>query len=215
MLVDTQVKVSEDNGPRSATCRWGSLVPHLHSARHHLRSPAGVPSHAHPRESRLTIVKRILRYLYGTLDYGLLRPSPTFEMVVYTDANWQTASTHASAHLATWCSCAPTLRPSIVVANSPLARTTLVYCDDVSTIYLSTIPVQHEERKDQPLLCPRACRCRWCPCPSCPGHFAVRRHLHQRPSFHGILVVSVQSQHLYRLELWLRGCYMIVYLFLM
>jgi hypothetical protein len=41
-----------------------------------------------PRVPYLTALKRILRYLRGSLDYGLLRPSPTSELVVYTDADW-------------------------------------------------------------------------------------------------------------------------------
>jgi hypothetical protein len=42
-----------------------------------------------PREPHLTTAKRILRYLQGTLDLGLLlrRPS-TSDLVVYTDADW-------------------------------------------------------------------------------------------------------------------------------
>jgi hypothetical protein len=42
-----------------------------------------------PREPHLTALKRILRYLRGSIDYGLLlRPSPMSELVVYTDADW-------------------------------------------------------------------------------------------------------------------------------
>jgi hypothetical protein len=42
-----------------------------------------------PQEPHLTAVKRILRYLWGSLHYGLLlRPSSTSELVVYTDADW-------------------------------------------------------------------------------------------------------------------------------
>jgi hypothetical protein len=33
-------------------------------------------------------VKRILRYLWGTTDFGLLRRSATIDLVVYTDADW-------------------------------------------------------------------------------------------------------------------------------
>jgi hypothetical protein len=40
------------------------------------------------REPHLTTVKRILRYLRSSLDFGLLRPFPTSELVVYTDADW-------------------------------------------------------------------------------------------------------------------------------
>jgi hypothetical protein len=42
-----------------------------------------------PQESHLTAMKRILRYLQGTLDYDLLLyRSPCFDLVVYTDADW-------------------------------------------------------------------------------------------------------------------------------
>jgi hypothetical protein len=46
--------------------------------------------HMHnPREPHLTAMKRILRYLQGTPDYGLfLRRSSSFDLVVYTDADW-------------------------------------------------------------------------------------------------------------------------------
>jgi hypothetical protein len=45
--------------------------------------------HMHdPRESHLTAMKRILRYLRGTPDYGLLRRSRSTDLVVYTDADW-------------------------------------------------------------------------------------------------------------------------------
>ena len=43
-----------------------------------------------PREPHLTALKRILRYLRGTIDFGLLlhRRSSSTELVVYTDADW-------------------------------------------------------------------------------------------------------------------------------
>jgi hypothetical protein len=41
------------------------------------------------REPHLTALKRILRYLRGLLDCGLvLRPSPMLELVVYIDTDW-------------------------------------------------------------------------------------------------------------------------------
>jgi hypothetical protein len=45
--------------------------------------------HMHdPREPHLTAMKRILRYLQGTPDYGLfLRRSSGSDLVVYTDAD--------------------------------------------------------------------------------------------------------------------------------
>jgi hypothetical protein len=79
--VDTQVKLSEDDRPpvadatshRSLTGVVQQVCLHMHT----------------PHEPHLTALKRILRYLRGSLDYGLLlRPSPTSELMVYTDADW-------------------------------------------------------------------------------------------------------------------------------
>ncbi|KAF8651673.1 hypothetical protein HU200_063184 [Digitaria exilis] len=46
--------------------------------------------HMHdPREPHLAALKRILRYVRGTLDLGLmLRPSSSSDLLVYTDADW-------------------------------------------------------------------------------------------------------------------------------
>jgi hypothetical protein len=42
-----------------------------------------------PWEPHLTTLKWILRYLRDSLDYDLLlQPSPSSELVVYTDADW-------------------------------------------------------------------------------------------------------------------------------
>jgi hypothetical protein len=39
------------------------------------------------------------------------------------------------------------LRQLLAELHSPLARITLVYCDNVSAVYLSTNPVQHQRTK--------------------------------------------------------------------
>ena len=46
--------------------------------------------HMHdPREPHLAALKRILRYVRGTLHMGLLvRPSTALDLVVYSDADW-------------------------------------------------------------------------------------------------------------------------------
>ena len=42
-----------------------------------------------PRESHLAALKRILRYIRGTLHLGLLiRPSAQSDLVVYSNADW-------------------------------------------------------------------------------------------------------------------------------
>jgi hypothetical protein len=93
--VDTQAKLSEDDVPpgadamayRSLTGALQYLTFSWHDIAYAVQQ---VCLHMHtPREPHLTGLKRILRYLHGTLDYGLLLwSSPTSELVVYTDPDW-------------------------------------------------------------------------------------------------------------------------------
>ncbi|GJX07799.1 ribonuclease H-like domain-containing protein, partial [Tanacetum coccineum] len=138
--------------------------------------------HMHdPREPHLSALKRILRYVRGTLDYGLqLFSSSTTDLVAYTDADWAGCPTTRRStsgycvflgnNLLSWSSKRqPTLSRSSAeaeyrgVANavaetcwirnllrelhSPLSSATLVYCDNVSAVYLSCTPVQHQRTK--------------------------------------------------------------------
>ncbi|XP_066323655.1 uncharacterized mitochondrial protein AtMg00810-like [Miscanthus floridulus] len=131
-----------------------------------------------PREPHLGAMKRILRYLQGTLDLGLHlhRTSPA-DLIVYTDADWagcpdtrKSTSGYAvflEDNLISWSSKRqPTVSRSSAeaeyraVANGvaeacwlrqllqelhhPLRRATMVYCDNVSAVYLSSNPVQHQ-----------------------------------------------------------------------
>jgi hypothetical protein len=91
--VDTQAKLSEDDDPpvtdvtsyRSLT---GALQYLTFSRPNIAYAVQQVCLHMHtPREPHLTALKRILCYLRGSLNYDLLRPSPTSEVVVYTDAD--------------------------------------------------------------------------------------------------------------------------------
>jgi hypothetical protein len=93
--VDTQAKLSEDDGPPVADATsyrsLTSALQYLTFSRPDIAyAVQQVCLHMHtPREPHLTALKQILRYLRGSLDYGLLlRPSPTSELVVYTDADW-------------------------------------------------------------------------------------------------------------------------------
>jgi hypothetical protein len=187
MPVDTQAKLSEDDGPPvSDATSYRSLtgaLQYLTFSRPDIAyAVQQVCLHMHtPREPHLTALKRILCYLHGSLDYDLLlRPSPTSELVVYTDADWagcpdtrrstfgyavflganlvswaakrQPVVSHSSAE-AEYCAVANSvveaswLRQLLHELHSPFQRTTLVYCDNVSAVYLSTNLVQHQRTK--------------------------------------------------------------------
>ncbi|GJV11917.1 ribonuclease H-like domain-containing protein [Tanacetum coccineum] len=134
-----------------------------------------------PREPHFSALKRILRYIRGTMPYGLqLFSSTTSSLVAYSDADWAGCpTTHRSTfgycvflgnNLLSWSSkrhvtlsrssaeaeyrgvanaVAETcwLRNLLRELHTPLSTATLVYCDNVSAVYLSSNPVQHQRTK--------------------------------------------------------------------
>jgi len=139
--------------------------------------------HMHdPREPHLASLKRILRYVRGTLHLGLLlRPSSSTDLQVYTDADWagcpdtrKSTSGYAvflGDNLVSWSSKrqntmsrssaeaeyravangvaeASWLRQLLQELHAPLRRTTLVYRDNISVVYMSSNPVQHQRTKN-------------------------------------------------------------------
>jgi len=138
--------------------------------------------HMHdPRETHLAALKRILRYVRGTLHMGLLiRPSTPVDLVVYSDADWagcpdtrRSTSGYAvflGDNLVSWSSKrqntvsrssaeaeyravanavakATWIRQLLSELHTPLRKTTLVYCDNISSVYMSANPVQHQRTK--------------------------------------------------------------------
>ncbi|GKB73600.1 ribonuclease H-like domain-containing protein [Tanacetum coccineum] len=133
------------------------------------------------REPHFAALKRILRYVRGTVDFGLqLYASATTSLVGYTDADWAGyPSTRRSTsgycvflgdNLLSWSAkrqhtltrssaeaeyrgvanvVAETAWPRNLLRelHSPLSTDTLVYCDNVSAIYMSANPVQHQRTK--------------------------------------------------------------------
>ncbi|GJS81869.1 ribonuclease H-like domain-containing protein [Tanacetum coccineum] len=133
------------------------------------------------REPHLSTLKRILRYVHGTLDYGLqLFSSSTTDLVAYSDADgvgFPTTRRLTSGYcvflgnnLLSWSSKRqPTLSRSSAEAeyrgvvnavtetcwlrnllrelHTPLSSVALVYSDNVSVVYLSCNPVQHQRTK--------------------------------------------------------------------
>jgi hypothetical protein len=182
-LVDTQVKVSAESEPPVADLtHFRSLaraLQYLTFTRPDIAyAVQQICLHMHdPRELHLTAMKRTLRYLRGTLDYGLLlRHSASSELMVYTNADWpgcpdtrRSTSGYVvflGTNLISWsskrqnvisCSSAEAeyravangvaeacwLRQLLQELHAPLTKSTLIYCDNVSAIYLSTNPIQH------------------------------------------------------------------------
>ena len=93
--VDTQAKLSADLGDPVANPTvyrsLASALQYITFTRPDLTyAVQQVCLHMHdPRESYLTALKRLLRYVRGTVDLGLvLHRSSSAELVVYTDTDW-------------------------------------------------------------------------------------------------------------------------------
>ncbi|GKA76665.1 ribonuclease H-like domain-containing protein [Tanacetum coccineum] len=104
-------------------------------------------------EPHFAALKRILRYVRGTVDFGLhLYVSATTSLVGYTDVDWAGCpSTHSAE--AEYRGVANVVAKTAWVRNllrelhSPLMIATLVCCDNVSAVYMSANLVQHQRTK--------------------------------------------------------------------
>nr|GEU96843.1 hypothetical protein [Tanacetum cinerariifolium] len=102
-----------------------------------------------PREPYFSALKRILRYVRGTLSYGLqLYSSTTSTLVAYSYADWAGCPTTPEYRgvanvVAETC----WMRNLLRELHTQLSTATLVYCDNVSAVYLSSNPVQHQRTK--------------------------------------------------------------------
>nr|GEU31563.1 ribonuclease H-like domain-containing protein [Tanacetum cinerariifolium] len=134
-----------------------------------------------PREPYFLALKRILRYVSGTLSYGLqLYSSTTSTLVAYSNADWAACPTTRRStsgycvflgnNLLSWSfkrqftisrssaeaeyrGVANAVAETCWLCNllrelyTPLSIATLVYCDNVSAVYLSSNLVQHQRTK--------------------------------------------------------------------
>ena len=134
-----------------------------------------------PRSTHLNLVRRILRYVKGTLHFGtLITPSSSTSLTAYSDADWagcpdtRRSTTgfcvYLGDNLISWSSkrqltvsrssaeaeyravahvVAETcwIRQLLQELHRPLDKASVVYCDNISAVYLSANPVQHRRTK--------------------------------------------------------------------
>ncbi|XP_055819236.1 uncharacterized mitochondrial protein AtMg00810-like [Solanum dulcamara] len=134
-----------------------------------------------PQDEHMNALKRIVRYLQGTLDDGLhFYPSSTTTLVSYTDVDWggcldsrrltlgycvfmvdkliswstkrQATLSHSSVEteyrgVANVVSESCWLRNLLLELHCSIPQATLIYCDNVSAIYLAGNPFQHQRTK--------------------------------------------------------------------
>ncbi|GJS60594.1 ribonuclease H-like domain-containing protein [Tanacetum coccineum] len=105
------------------------------------------------REPHFAALKRILRYVRGTVEFGLqLYASATTFLVGYINADWAGFPSIRSSEAeyrgvpnvvaeTAW------LRNLLCELHSSLSTATLVYCDNVSDVYMSANLVQHQRTK--------------------------------------------------------------------
>nr|GEW49765.1 ribonuclease H-like domain-containing protein [Tanacetum cinerariifolium] len=100
-----------------------------------------------PREPHFVALKHILRYVRGTVDFSLqLYALATTSLVGYIDVDWAGCPSTRSAEVeyrdvANVVAKTAWLRNLPRELHSPLSTATLIYCDNVSVVYMSVNPV--------------------------------------------------------------------------
>ncbi|KAK1682669.1 hypothetical protein QYE76_043517 [Lolium multiflorum] len=105
-----------------------------------------------PRDAHWAAVKQILRYVCGTMGYGFslhASPSTSTDLFAYSDADWAGCPdtrrstsgycVYLGSSLVSWSS---KRQPTV-----SRCRATVVFCDNVSAVYLSANPVLHRRTK--------------------------------------------------------------------
>jgi len=184
--VDINPKLSTDGAPIADPTDFRSLagaLQYLTFTRPDIAyAVQQVCLHMHdPREPHIAALKRILRYVRGTLQLGLhITASSAPNLIVYSDADWagcpdtrKSTSGYAvflGDNLISWSSKrqnivsrssaeaeyravanavaeASWIRQLLSELHTPLHHAALVYCDNISTVYMSSNPIQHQRTK--------------------------------------------------------------------
>ncbi|GJS50561.1 ribonuclease H-like domain-containing protein [Tanacetum coccineum] len=156
--VDTESKLGSDDDPVSDPTLYQSLagaLQYLIFTRPNISYDVQqICLYMHdPCDPHFTALKRILCYVCGTIDHGLQHHvSSTSQLIAYTDADWAgcpiTHSIEAEyPGVANVVAETAWIQNLLLELHTPLSTATLVYCDNVSVVYLSTNPVQHQRTK--------------------------------------------------------------------
>jgi hypothetical protein len=184
---DTKAKTSSIDGPLFPDGSWyrsmAGALQYLTLTRPDMAyAIQQVCLHMHaPRECHAAMLKRILRYLKGTIDFGLhLHTATTPTLTAYTDADWagcpdtrrstsgfciyigdalvswsskrQNTVSRSSAEaeyrgVANAVAECSWLRHLLSELRHDIKQATIVYCDNVSAVYMCKNPVHHKRTK--------------------------------------------------------------------
>nr|GEW54403.1 ribonuclease H-like domain-containing protein [Tanacetum cinerariifolium] len=184
--IDTESKLGSDGDPVSDPTLYRSLVGALQDLTFTRPDLSYAVQHAFlymhdPHNPHFTALKRILRYVRVTFDYGLqLYVLSTTQLSAYTNADWvgcpvtrrstfgycvflddnilswsvkrQVTLSRSSAEaeyqgLANVAAETTWIHNLLCELHTPLFTATLVYYDNVSAVYMSANPVQHQRTK--------------------------------------------------------------------
>nr|GEV55839.1 ribonuclease H-like domain-containing protein [Tanacetum cinerariifolium] len=159
--VDTESKLGSDGDPVSDPTLYRNIVVALQYLNFTRPDLSYVVQHVclythDPRDPHFTALKRILCYVRGTLDYGMqLHVSSTTQFSAYNDADWagcpvtlSRSSVEAEYRgVANVFAETSWIRNLLCELHTPLFIATLVYCDNVSVVYMFANPVQHQRTK--------------------------------------------------------------------
>jgi hypothetical protein len=184
--VDTCGKLSSDGTPVSDATHYRGLASALQYLTFTCLDIAYTVQHVclymhDPWEPHLALVKQILWYIRGTLDFGLqLHHSSATDLIAYSNVDgagcpnthrstsgygvflgdnlvsWSSKRQHTVSHssaeaeyrgVANDVAKASWLRQLLEERHSPPRRATIVYCDNINAVYLSTNPVHHQYTK--------------------------------------------------------------------
>ena len=113
-----------------------------------------------PMKAHMVIVKRILRYIKGTLEYGLLYSNDKVSPSFFCDADWVVSwlskkqptvalsTTETEYRVATQATCEGTwLEMLLKDLEVKIQRPLVIYCDNISAILLAKNPIFHAHTK--------------------------------------------------------------------